>query len=115
LLKKQLHDEFENIDKDHNGLLTVEEVQRYLYKQDVDQNDMNVINSLFAEMDKDNNGTIEPNEFVDYFFEIRQKYEDDIELLEKQLVEDKNDLKQIEEKLVYYQQNEKYTEHVKVI
>ena len=96
LLKQELMREFDSIDRNNDNMLSIDELEA-MFREKVPDIDLSEVDKLFRELDQDGSNYIDKQEFVNFFFEERTKLEDEIQILEKELIDEQKDLKAIKE------------------
>ena len=88
--------EFDSIDRNNDNMLSIDELEA-MFREKVPDIDLSEVDKLFRELDQDGSNYIDKQEFVNFFFEERTKLEYEIQILEKELVDEQKDLKAIKE------------------
>lgn len=106
-IKARLQEEFNVIDKNNDGRITLDEILDFLKEKsggkEVEQEPIEVIFNAF---DSDGNGRIELNEFVDGYFYKQVEDEMRLKELEEMVVEDSAKMEEINTKLEEVRANE---------
>ena len=93
ILQQHLKVEFENADSNGNGLLSKQELKKFLVenskaqKRNMNQNEIaelevrfdHIVNTLFDVMDSDHDKNIELNEFCSHYFKLQRNLHEEIE------------------------------------
>jgi hypothetical protein len=111
-IKERLQDEFQEIDKNHDGKITVDEIIAFLkHKSNGQPVDEVPVEQLFMALDENGDGRIELNEFVEAYF--LKQVEDEMRLkeLEEMVIEDSEKLEEIKVRLEQVRESEQLNQY----
>ena len=77
-IKQQLRKEFESIDRNRDGTITLEEIVRFLNEQTNGTVDTSMAEDIFQLLDEDGSGKILLEEFIDGYFEKQREVKERI-------------------------------------
>lgn len=104
--REQLLKEFSDLDRDHNNVITFDEIHDFLSEKQGEAFDLTLCKELFSRMDRNHDNEITFEEFVESYIEIEEMIKRQMKKVEKDVKKGQSSLEDNKEKLKRAEQTE---------